>query len=220
MSRSLSALLAVLTIGAAACGSEESSTSLEASWTFSSGDCASTGVETVRVTFGPLGGPYESSDFACGAGAGSLGLIETGQSIAISALGIDAGGVARVESYGQMVTLSQGSPPVIPVTITLNPKSANVTVSWTLPNGDVCPTGTIIPYYVILYDPPAVAGGALTSEVDRVQVTCTAGEATLERVAPGDYVVKIDSVTTVPKVQVTGPVTVVPGEDAQVHLSY
>jgi hypothetical protein len=221
MSRSITALLATLAVGAAACGSgSDGSTSLQASWTFASGDCASTGVETVSITWGPAGGSAQTVDFACADGAGTLGVIDAGQSVSVVAKGYDAGGVARVESYGQMVTLHQGAPNSIPVAITLTPKAANVIVSWSLPGGGGCPPGAIIPYYVILYEPPTVPGGPLTTEVDRVQETCSAGEATIERVAPGDYVVKLDSVTTIPKVQMSAPVTLTAGEDAYVHLSF
>lgn len=72
-------------------------------------------------------------------------------------------------------------------------------VSWSFTGGGGCPQGVIIPYYVILYEPPA--GGALTKEV------------------PGDHVVRLDSVITIPKIQARGPVTLVAGEDPQVHLS-
>jgi hypothetical protein len=220
MSRSLTALVAAVTVGAAACGSgADEPTSLQASWTFSSGDCATTGVETVSITWGLVGGSPRTVDFACTDGGGTLGVIREGQSASIVAKGYDAGGIARVESYGQGVTLYNGAPPSVPVNITLNPKAANVIVSWSLPGGGGCPPGTIIPYFVILYEPPAVPGGPLTTEVKRVQESCSAPEATIERVAPGDYVVKLDSVTTTPKVQMSAPVTLVAGEDAYVHLS-
>lgn len=200
----------------AACGGEEiGSSTLEAAWTFESGDCASHGVETVRVTWTLQGSTPQEAEFACTDGQGVLGeLAEGGGTYAIAAQGLDAGGVARVENFSQSVTFGQGRT-VGPVEITLRPKPANIVVTW-----GGCPPGVIIPYFIAVYRPPAQVGGELTDKVTEVQETCSSGTATLERVAPGDYVVELDTRAITPMVYATQQVTVVAGEDAQVAFTF
>lgn len=194
------------------CGEDESDVKLAIRWTFAAGDCASNGVETVSVEATPTSGSRKTAQAACSAGRVDLGAVENG-SYAIVAKGLDAGGVEKAESSGLTVTIAGGAPSN-GFEVTLQPKASNVEVSW---NG--CPTGVVLPYYVTLYRPPAQAGGALTDEVTSVQESCSAGSATLENVAPGDYVVEVDSRAVTPAVRGTAPVTVVAGEDAQVTLN-
>ncbi len=202
----------LLTIGCGP-GDEVGSSTLEASWTFESGDCASNGIETVKVSATKEGGDALEGEFACADGSGEIGEIdESGGTYAIAAEGLDADGVVRAENFGQSSTFPDGRT-LGPVEITLRPKSANVVVSW---NG--CPSGVVIPFYVALYNPPAEEGGELTDKVTEVQETCSSAEATLERVTPGDYVVEVDSRAVTPAVRGTTPVTVVPGEDAEASV--
>ncbi len=170
-------------------------------------------METVRFTWGPSGGAGGTVDFPCAVAGGTLGVVEGEGCYSIRASGVDAGGVARAESYGASMCVSQGVPPSVSVDVSLHPKPGNVIVSWSVSGGGGCPSGYIIPYYVNLRD----TGGAL---VKHVQVSCVAAQTTLDNVAPGDYVVEIDSITTVPSIYGSAPVTVVPGEDAQVSFIF
>lgn len=58
----------------------------------------------------------------------------------------------------------------------------------------------------------------MTDEIATVQEGCAAGETTFTRVAPGDYVIGVDSRAQIPAVRGTSPVTVVAGEDAEVSV--
>jgi hypothetical protein len=220
MSRTTSSIVALLAFTAAACSSDgSSSTSLAVGWTFSSGDCSSLALDDVRIAWGPAGGSTQTVDLPCAAGGGTLGVVGPG-TYAIGAAGFDVGGIQRAESFGTYVTIGDSAPSTVSAGVTLRPKSANVVVSWTLPGGGVCPSGTILPYYVTLYVPPATPGGPLTDSVKETQQSCLSGEATLERVPPGDYVAELDSRAVTPKVYGTRAVTVVPGEDASVHFAF
>lgn len=61
-------------------------------------------------------------------------------------------------------------------------------------------------------------GGALTQKVSEKQETCSARTATLTNVAPGDYVVELDSRAVTPMVKGTRTVTVRNGENATVDF--
>jgi hypothetical protein len=201
------------------CGSgDDGDTSLSVAWSFASGDCASLGVETVRVTWGPRGGATEIVEFACDDGSGRLGNVaEGGGSYSIDAEGLDADGMAVVESYGVSTTFSGGAPGGHTVDFTLHPKGADVVVSWSLAGGGSCPSGVILPYFITIYEAPA-AGGDLTDEVAETQESCSLGEATLTNVPPGEYVVEVDSRAVTPAVSGTAPLTVEAGQDAQVSV--
>lgn len=203
---------------AAACGGDDGDTSLVVSWIFDSGDCASNGVETVRVTWGPEGGATQTADFACQDGSGQLGDVGGGGTFSITAVGLDADGVALAESYGQTVTFSGGGTGGRPIDVHLHPAASDVTVSWSLSGAQVCPEGVILPYFVTLYVDPG--GGELTDEVASAQESCTAAQVTLTDVLPGDYVVEVDSRAVTPNLRATAPVTVVAGQDAQVAVQF
>lgn len=194
-------------------GDDDGATDLRVTWTFASGDCASNGIQTVRITWTPAGGAQQTADFACSAGQGTLGKLSKGASYSITGQGLDAGGTARVESFGQMASFPDGRA-FSPITVTLRPKASDIVVSW---NG--CPASVILPYFISLYSPPAMPGGALGARIKQVQETCSSRKATLDRVVPGDYVVELDSRAVTPKVRATQAVTVVAGEDAAVMLN-
>ena len=207
--RRLSIALALLFI--AACGTEKTNSPLVVTWKFAAGDCASNGVEKVRVQATRSFASPVSAEAVCTAQRVELGQAQAG-SYSISAQGLDAKGAVVSQSYGASLNLSAGAPGDI--TITLYPKAANVKVSW---NG--CPSGVVLPYYITLYKPPAQAGGALTDEVASVQESCSTRTATLTNVPPGQYVVEVDSRAVTPKVQGTAEVTVVAGSDAEVTVN-
>lgn len=215
--------LFVLVLGAApavACGGDDADTSLDVAWIFDSGDCAANAVETVRVTWGPESSATETVDFACDDGRGTLGDIGDGGTFSITAEGLDAGGVARAESYGQTVTFSGGGTGGMPIDIHLHPSASDVTVSWSLAGGDTCPAGVILPYFITLYVAPAEVGGELTEDVAEAQETCSAGQVTLTGIAPGDYVAEVDSRAVTPALRGTAPVAVEAGQDAQVAVQF
>lgn len=188
-------------------GDEESS--LVVAWTFDSGDCASNGVETVRVAATPSGGEPLTGEATCDAQSVDLGSVGAG-SYSIVAQGLDAGGVVRAENFGTSVTISSGVPS-IDVDVTLHPKASRVTVSW---NG--CPASVILPYFITIYNPPDQAGGELIDDVTSVQESCSAKIAALENVPPGNYIVELDSRAVTPKIYATQSITVIAGEDADV----
>jgi hypothetical protein len=203
---------------AASCGDEEESNPLAVAWVFSQGDCASSGVETVRVTWTPTGGAGESKEFACTDGRGELGVVPGG-SYAIQAEGLDAGGNVVAENFGTTTSFGDIGP-FGDLEVTLHPKSANVTVSWTLSTGGTCPAQVTLPFFITLYNPPADGETELTDKVTEKQESCASGQTTLERVAPGDYVVELDSRAVTPKVRGTAEVTVEPGQDATVSIDF
>lgn len=207
-----------MAIATAACGSDDDGTALHVAWTFESGDCAENGVETVRITWGPSGGPTEEVEYPCADGSGALGEAASGESYAIDAVGLDADGAERAESYGQTASFSGGGAGSIPIDVTLHPKSADVVVSWSLASGGACPPGVVLPYFITLYEAPAEAGSEPTQKVDETQESCSSGEATLEGVPPGDYVVEVNSRAVTPAVRATAPVSVQAGEDAEVAV--
>jgi hypothetical protein len=214
-------LLVALLLFAAGCGSTPKDLSLNVTWTFVSGDCASNSVQTIRVKWGVSGGVKESVDFACTAGMGKLGeLSPMGGTYGLNAEGLDSGGIVRVISFGTSLTVGSGGTVGTPVDLTLNPKPADVTVTWRLSNGSGCPSGVQLPYYITLYKPAATDGGTLTNSVKEVQESCVTRTATLESVIPGDYVVELDSRAVTPKVRGTKAITVKAGENQTVDFQF
>lgn len=210
--------LAAAAAVAIGCGGDEGDATLVVSWTFDSGDCASNGVRTVRVTWGPEGGATQTVDFTCEDGSGRLGDVGDGGTFAITAEGLDASGAVLAESYGQTVTFGGGGTGGTPIEVHLHPAASDVTVSWSLADGGACPEGVILPYFVTLYVDPGA--GELTEEVASAQESCSTGQVTLTGVAPGDYVVEVDSRAVTPALRATAPVTVVPGQDAEVAVQF
>ncbi len=212
----LRTLVPVALLAASACGGKPADLALNVAWTFSSGDCASNNVSTVRVSWGPSGATQTDVELPCAAGSGKLGeLPEAGGTFTIRADGLDAGGVARVTHFGTSLTVSRGGTGGEPVTLTLRPKPADVVVTWTM-GSNGCPGSVVLPYYIALYNPPATAGGPLGSKVKEVQESCTRRTATLTSVNPGAYVVEIDSRAVTPAVRSRKDVTVEPGVNAAV----
>ena len=211
--------LVLISAFTAACGSSDSGDkTINVTWTFASGDCASSGVDAVHVTWGLQGGATQSKDFACVDGGGRLGEWSDPGTYTIAALGLDAGGVARVETWGISATFSGSGTGGFPIDMTLHPKAADVTVTWSFSDGSTCPPGVTLPYAVTLYQAPAEVGGPLTKTVTNDSAGCSSGQVTLTHVTPGDYVVLIDSRAISPAVKATAPVTVKPGENAQVAV--
>jgi hypothetical protein len=218
MSKLLRFVLIVFVLFVVSCDEDEiGSSTLSVSWLFESGDCASNGIETVRVTWTPQEGDPREVEFPCEDGSGELGEIEKGETYSIAAEGLNANGTALAENYGQTASFPQGLV-IGPIDVTLRPKAVNVIVSWSTSSGP-CPGSVILPYYITLYRAPATVGGELTEVVDEIQEGCASGQATFERVAPGDYVVKVDSRAVTPAVSGTAEVTVVAGEDAEVSVA-
>lgn len=203
----------------AGCGSSEIDASLNVTWSFSSGDCASNAVQSVRVSWGLSGETPRDVTFDCAAGRGKLGEIAaSGGRYGISALGLDAGGVARFTHFGTSLTVSGKGTGGEPVALTLRPKPADIVVTWRLANGTGCPPGVVLPYFISVYRAGAADGGTLAEKVTEAQESCSSRSATLESVAPGSYVVELDSRAVTPKVKGTKPVTVLPGENAAVDF--
>ncbi|MHB8878118.1 MAG: hypothetical protein ACYC8T_30845 [Myxococcaceae bacterium] len=216
---SLCAAVAGVLLSALACGGKPADLSLNVAWTFSSGDCTSNSVTTVRVSWGPSGETLTDVEFPCTAGGGKLGeLSPSGSSYTIRAEGLDSGGVARVTHFGTTLTASSGTGGE-PVDLMLRPKPSNVVVTWSK-GSTGCPTGVVLPYFAAIYNPPAQAGGPLTSKVKEVQETCSKRTATLTDIAPGAYVVELDSRAVTPSVRGRKDVTVVAGEGAQVAFQF
>jgi hypothetical protein len=214
-------LLLSLFISALACsGDDEADTSFNVTWSFEQGDCASNAVENVQVSWGLDGQSPKVSTFACSAGKGKLGDFGSGGTYGLTAEGLDAAGVARVESFGQSVTVGSSGTGGSPVDITLRPKASDVVVSWSLGGQGGCPRDVVLPYFITVYQPPAAAGGALGAKVGEVQESCATGSATVERIPPGEYVVEVDSRAVTPAIRGTKPVTVVAGEDALVSFQF
>lgn len=200
------------------CGGDDGDTSLRVAWDFPSGDCESNRVETVLVTWGPQGGSVQDVEFPCVDGEGSLGSFGGGGTFTFDAVGLDANGVARAESFGVTSTFSGGGTGGRPIDITLHPQSVDVVVSWSVAGAGGCPSGVILPYFITLYRPPVVTGAEPSDEVTSIQETCSAGQATLTNVAPGDYIVEVDSRAVTPALRGTAPVTVEAGVDAMVSI--
>lgn len=215
----IAAFVSVALLFAGACGSPDADRTLNVAWKFQSGDCVSNGVQTVRVSWGAAGQMPREMSFDCGVGRGKLGEFgASGGQYSITAVGLDAGGVARFAHFGTSLMVSGQGTGGEPVDLLLRPKPADIVVNWRLASGGGCPASVILPYFLTVYRPPAMAGGALNAKVTEAQESCVTRTATLRTVAPGDYVVELDSRAVTPKVKATRPVTVVPGENAFVDF--
>lgn len=202
------------------CGAASKDLTLNVAWTFQAGDCASNAISRVRVTWGPAGGGTTDVEFDCSAGQGTLGQFDaTGGTYGLTAVGLDAAGVARFTHFGSSVTVSENGNGGHPIELTLRPKPADVIVTWQMRTGGGCPTGFVLPYTVTLYRPPPTAGGTRTT-VQSTQESCSRGTATLSNVTPGDYVVEVDSRAISPMVKGEKPVTVRGGENATVDFQF
>ncbi|MBX5481142.1 MAG: hypothetical protein IRZ16_04730 [Myxococcaceae bacterium] len=201
----------------AGCGGPEAHP-LVVAWSFESGDCATNGVETVHVKVTPDAGEPKEADAACADGRVDMGVFGAG-TYGITVDGRDASGKVVAINFGTSTTFGETGP-FGDLEVTLHPKPADVIVTWELSNGSGCPTGVVLPYYIAIYRKPAEQNGPLTDKVKEVQESCSAKTATLEDVAPGDYVVELDSRAVTPKVRGTAPVTVTPGTDAHVDLQF
>jgi hypothetical protein len=202
-----------------ACGSSEDR-SLSATWKFTAGDCDSNKTATVRVTWGPKGGTQKSASFACSEGSGKLGEADMNVNYTLLAEGLDDGGKVRATSYAATVTFSGGTGG-FPVDLTMHPAGGNVWVNWRVAaSGDGCPPGVIMPYTIILYVPPATAGATPSNRVAEAYPSCTAGQAVLNDIAPGDYLLVLDNLATTPAIRGKSNVTVVSGEDAEVTMVF
>lgn len=216
-------LLAAVVLLCAGCGPSSSSSELDVnvSWKFLSGDCASNLVSRVKVSWGPAGAAKEDVEFDCAAGQGKLGQFGAmGGDYGFTAEGLDSAGVARFTHFGSTVTVGSKGTFGEPIELTLRPKPANVVVTWRMSNGSGCPGSVVLPYTITLYRPPAMAGGALTMKVQDTQESCSTRTATLMNVAPGDYVVDLDSRAVTPMVKANKPVTVLAGENATVDFQF
>ena len=196
-----------------ACGGESTGDlDLNVAWTFESGDCASNQVDKVKVTWGPAGGTMTDVEFACTAGQGKVGQFGMGGgSYGITAVGLDAAGVERFRHLGSTVTVGPRGNRGSPVELTLRPKPADVTVTW---RG--CPPSVVLPFFITIYRPPAMMGGALTQKVKDAQESCQSSTVTLTSIAPGSYVVELDSRAVTPAVRGTQTLTVTNGQNATV----
>jgi hypothetical protein len=190
-------------------------------WAFETGDCASNGVQTVRVTWGVAGGMTQDVEFACAEGKGKLGDFSVmGGAYSLTAIGLDGAGVARFRHFSSTVMVGAKGTGGSPVDLTLRPKPADVVVNWRVGASGGCPPNVVLPYFITLYRPPAMTGGALTQKVTDRQETCTARTTTLTNVAPGDYVVELDSRAVTPMLKDRRSVTVRNGENATVDFQF
>jgi hypothetical protein len=214
----------ILALGVAlvsACGGgDDGDTSLSVTWSFEAGDCAANGVETVRVSWGAKGEAPEAVDFACADGQGELGNPGHGGTFVITAEGLGADGRARLRSNGLSVTFGDGGTLGTPIAVALYPIGSTVTVSWSLADGDTCPSGVILPYYVTLFVAPEQVGGELVDDLATIQASCITGQVSFPDVLPGDYVVEVDSRAVTPALRATAPVTVEPITDATVAVEF
>lgn len=192
---------------------------LSVEWKFESGDCASNAITKVKVSWGPSGGTKTDKEFDCGAGQGVLGeTAEGGGSYGITAEGLDSGGVARVVHFGTTLNIREGGLHGTPIDLTLRPKPATLTVTWG-ESSSACPGQVVLPYYLTLYRPPATPGETPTDQVDQTQQSCASGTATfINQVAPGDYIVDLDSRAVTPRVKSTKAITMRAGEDQTINM--
>jgi hypothetical protein len=216
-SRALAIGALLLAIACSSSDEEQTQTLLRVSWIFEAGDCASNGIDGVRVEWGPSGAARTRLDLACAAGGAALGPIELGRPYDVVASALDAGAVVRALG-GAQVTLTSGRPPTLDTHLVLYPALGRVLVSWSTADGAGCPGAIIVPYRVTLWEAPAVPGGALTRSVEDMQVDCFADGATFEHVHPGPYVVEVTAISTSPRITGSAPVTVGPGDERAVHV--
>ena len=186
-------------------------------WDFDSGDCTSNDVVTVRLSYQPEGGDASDPvEFPCEDGSGSIGTLTEG-TYGILAEGLNDEGTVVAQNYGNTITF--GPEGIFgEVDVTLYPKAANVLVTWEDQGGGNCPPQVQLPYYITLYTPPVGGGADVGDQVTSTQEGCNLGQATLTNVAPGDYVVEVDTRAIQPDRRGVAPVTVEPGVDATVHV--
>lgn len=198
---------AVAGAGVVGCGSsdDDEGTELTTTWRFESGDCASNGVDKVRVTVTPTGGAPVVKEFACNAGNGDLLKISAG-SYGIKGEGLDASGRVLF-SASQTASFPQGKV-LAPLDMTLRAAPSSVTVTW-----KGCPSGFVLPYTITLFK-----GTSTTDKFTSVSQSCESSKAVIEGVPPGSYTVDLDSRAVSPKVKAQAPVTVKAGEDASVSI--
>jgi hypothetical protein len=202
------------------CGPDESGDSdVNVSWKFLEGDCTSNMVSKVKVSWTALGVAQDDVEFECSAGQGKLGQFGAmGGEYGFTAVGIDSAGVERFTHFGSSIVVGAKGTFGEPVSLTLRPKPADITVNWRMSNGGGCPGSVVLPYTITLYRPPEMAGGALTMKVKETQESCSTRTARLEDVTPGDYVVDLDSRAITPKVKANKPITVLAGQNAIVDF--
>jgi hypothetical protein len=207
---------AVLFLIASSCGGSDGPGPLDVNWTFAAGDCAANGVESVRITCAANGGASQSKTFPCSAGRGSLGSVGNG-TYSIKAEGLDGSGTARASNYPTTLTISGSGGIGSDLDVTLHPAPGDVVVTWKLTSGRACPDGVVMPFAVTLYK--ALPDGSRGVSVDEAEPSCEFGKTIFPDVAPGDYVVVLDSRAVQPAIKLVGTVTVKAGETAQVSLS-
>ena len=200
---------------ATSCGGNDGPGSLDVKWTFDSGDCASNSVESVRITCSASDGASQTKTFPCPAGRGSLGSVSNG-SYTIKADGLDASGTARARNYTTTLTISGSGGIGSNVDVTLHPAPGSVVVTWSI-EGRACPPSIVMPFTITLYK--VLPDGTRDASVAKAEPSCSLGTTTLTQVAPGDYVVELDSRATQPAIKLVETVTVKTGETAQVSLS-
>lgn len=201
-----------------ACGEDPDTAPFVIAWNFASGDCVSNGVQRVRVAATPEAGAAKQGEAACSDGGVDLGVVEAG-SYGVKVEGMDGTGKVVAANFGNSTSFGE-SGPFGELEVTLHPTPADVVVSWTMSNGGKCPPNVVLPYFIAIYRPPAMENGPLTDKVKEVQESCSTGTATLQGVAPGGYIVELDSRAVTPKVHGTQPVTVKAGEPAQVSFQF
>lgn len=205
---------AALFLLATSCGGSDGPGALEVSWTFDSGDCASNGVESVRVTCAATGGASQVKTFPCTAGRGSMGEIGNG-TYGIKADGLDASGISRAANYTTTMTVSGTGGIGSDVDVTLHPAPGTVAVSWSI-NGSSCSPGVVMNYAITLYK--ALPDGTRGASVSEAEPSCSLGKTTIPNVPPGNYVIVLDSRAVQPAIKLVDVVTVKAGETTQVSL--
>jgi hypothetical protein len=207
--RTAAILVACLATLSLACGSsdDDSNTEMTATWKFESGDCASNAVDKVRVTVTHAGTTAATKEFACSAGTGDLLKISTG-SYGVLAEGLNASGKV-VFTSSQTATFPDGKI-IGTLDMTLRAAPSKVTVTW-----KGCPPSVILPYQVTLY---RGATADKTKQAAQTSASCSASQAVLEGIAPGEYTAEVDSRAVTPNVKGTAPVTVKAGEDTEVNI--
>ncbi len=216
MKRSIACTLAVVAL-AVGCSGDEAAPFV-VTWKFSAGNCTTNDVSMVRVTVTADGAQKKQAEVACVEGRADLGVFPAG-TYGIRAEGLDPSSRVVAQNFGNSTTFSEGGP-FGDIEVTLNPKAAKVVVNWSMSNGSKCPPNVTLPYYTAIYRPPPAGTVTLTDKVKEVQESCSSGTATLDSIVPGDYVVEVDSRAITPKVRGTRPVTVKPGQDAQVSIQF
>ncbi len=213
-------VLALVLLCLAGCG-DDPEAELRVSWEFEQGDCATYGIETVRIQWGSPGGDHEDAEFDCAKDGGTLGMIDPdGATYEIVAEGLDSQGIVRARNLPQTLSFGAGHSSHRTIDVTLRPSPAEVLVTWSMSDGANCPPNTVMNYYVTRYFPPDEPGGELTDATEVVQASCSAGEVLLPHVPPGTWIIELDNRAISPAVYATREVEVEPGEDREVHIEF